>query len=89
MTLHENCEFYVLRPTDIGSPVIDAFGRKLLVHKFMSFIKPSDVGKRIYLVNGVPEVESDAQRKHRWQRDLMQPFQVHEPESKVIPFRRR
>ena len=57
--------FREITSRDVGTPLIQAFGRQWLVHNFMGNIQVGDVGKRIYLRGGILQVENDAQFKAR------------------------
>lgn len=51
--------YYELRQSDVGKPIIDAFGEKWLVSSFIGRILPQDVGKRVYERGGILQVEND------------------------------
>jgi hypothetical protein len=57
--------FYTLKEHDVGKCTIHAFGKAWAVVNFIGRIYPDDVGKRVYEVNGILQVENDAQRKSR------------------------
>jgi hypothetical protein len=56
---------YTVASSDVGRPVIHAFGRVMMVSGFLGRVLPGDVGKRIFLSGDVPQVESDRQRDER------------------------
>lgn len=57
--------FYTLTTEDVGRPTLRIFGRTWLVSGFIGRILPGDVGKRVYLVGGILQVENDEQRAAR------------------------
>lgn len=58
-------EYYTLTRADVDRPVLRAFGRVWLVTNFIGHIHLRDVGKRVYLRDGVLQVENDEQRARR------------------------
>ena len=54
-------EFYEIRSGDVGKRHIYAFGRQHSVMGIMGEILPRDTGKRVYLRDGVLQVENDEQ----------------------------
>lgn len=63
-------EYFELRPEHVHKPFIRAFGRTWAVSDFMGTVRPEDVGKRVYLVGGILQVENDAQRDRRLGRSV-------------------
>jgi sigma54-dependent transcription regulator len=63
--------FTTLRSADVGSFVLDAFGSRWPVEDFMGRIMEQDVGKRVYRVGDILQVESDAQRTQRQRTDII------------------
>ena len=59
---------YELQPTDVGRPFLKAFGRAWPVSGFIGRVLLGDVGKRVYQVGGVLQVENDGQRAARLAR---------------------
>ena len=58
--------FYTITRRDVGSHLIEAFGRKWLAQNFIGRIMPCDVGKRVYVVApNVLQVENDDQLRKR------------------------
>lgn len=60
-------DFFTLTHDHVGKPAISAWGRSWLVTDFMGRVLPLDVGKRVYNVGGVLQVENDEQfdkRRH-------------------------
>jgi len=57
--------FYTITAADVGRATIDAFGRSWLVSGFIGHIGTYDIGKRVYQVGDVLQVENDAQRDER------------------------
>lgn len=53
--------FYEIRAADVGHNMLYAFGRKQYVDDLMGLVQPCDVGKRLYLVEGILQIENDAQ----------------------------
>ena len=54
-------EYYTLTAEDVGKPWLKAFGRTWLTCDFIGKVQMRDIGKRVYLVDGVLQVESDRQ----------------------------
>lgn len=54
---------------DVGRYMITAFGRTWHVSSFIGRILPGDVGKRIYQVDDILQVENDEQRDERVKRE--------------------
>lgn len=53
---------------DVGHFLFEAFGRKWRVSDFIGTILPGDVGKRVYKVDGILQVENDEQRATRLEK---------------------
>lgn len=53
---------------DVGKWLFGAFGRRWPVSSFIGRIMPHDVGKRVYLVGDILQVENDEQRDARMAR---------------------
>jgi hypothetical protein len=62
-----NTTFIMIQSRDIGRPTIKAFGRTWLVANFIGRVLPGDVGKRVYLVGDILQVENTQQRDRREQ----------------------
>lgn len=62
--------YYTLSREDIGIAHLAAFGRLWPVSDFMGRILSGDVGKRVYLRDGVLQVENDEQRTARVDEDV-------------------
>jgi hypothetical protein len=60
-----NRRFITLTGQHVGRPWIDAFGRYWSCAGFIGRILESDVGKRVYLVGDILQVENDSQRAKR------------------------
>lgn len=56
---------YALTTEDVGQPIIHAFGQTWMVDGFIGKILPGDVGKRVYIVGEILQVENDEQRDAR------------------------
>ncbi len=56
---------YELTREDVGQPIIRAFGQVWMVDAFMGQVLPGDVGKRVYIVRDVLQVENNEQRDAR------------------------
>jgi hypothetical protein len=54
-----------LEAEDVGKFLIHAFGREWRVADFMGRILRRDIGKRVYLVGEILQVENDEQRANR------------------------
>ncbi len=61
--------FYTLRASDVGRPIIKAFGRTWLVSSFMGRVLSKDVSKRVYQQGDILQVENDEQREARRTRE--------------------
>ncbi|MGH8896708.1 MAG: hypothetical protein ACRDZ4_06705, partial [Egibacteraceae bacterium] len=62
--------FYTLKRRDVGRFSIRAFGRTLPVSDFIGRVLPHDVGKRVYCVGGICQVENDQQFARRTGRKV-------------------
>lgn len=60
--------YYELTTADVNRATIKAFGRTWMVSSFIGRVLPQDVGKRVYLVRGILQVENDQQRDERMER---------------------
>lgn len=60
--------YYEIQPEDVGKRSIHAFGSSWSVVGFIGRILPTDVGKRVYVSNGILSVENDEQRAARLAR---------------------
>ena len=61
-------QYYELSIYDVGNATIHAFGKTIWAVDFIGRILPRDVGKRVFMVGDVPQVENDEQRERRLQR---------------------
>lgn len=61
--------YATIQAADVGQPIFRAFGRTWGCSNFIGRILPADVGKRVYLRDGILQVENDAQRLARHQRE--------------------
>lgn len=59
--------YHTISTEDVGQPWLKIFGQLWIVSEFMGRILPGDVGKRIYLVGRILQVENDEQRDRRLQ----------------------
>lgn len=57
--------FYTIKPGDVNKYQITAFGRPWPVQSLMGRIMPHDVGKRVYQVGRILQVENEEQRARR------------------------
>lgn len=57
--------YYEIQPQDVGKRSIHAFGSSWSVAGFIGRIFRGDVGKRVYLRDGVLSVENDEQLRAR------------------------
>lgn len=60
-----NRRFREITTRDVGRALFSAFGRQWPVSGWIGHIGPRDVGKRVYLVGDVLQVENDEQRATR------------------------
>ena len=58
-------EFYIVTKADVGKRTIRAFGSVWPLLAVLDQVQEIDIGKRIYLVNGILQVENDDQLKAR------------------------
>lgn len=58
-------EYREITIADIGKVMFPAFGRKWSTCNFIGRILPGDVGKRVYQVGDILQVENDEQRDER------------------------
>jgi hypothetical protein len=56
---------YTLQESDIGHFTLSAGGRAYWIAGIFGRVQSGDVGKRVYVNNGVLQFESDAQRDKR------------------------
>jgi len=49
----------------VGKALFEAFGRQWPVSSFIGWIMPQDVGKRVYLIGEILQVENEAQKAKR------------------------
>lgn len=61
-------QFYEIQPADIGKRLLYAFGRTWSLRNVLGYVQPGDVGKRVYLIDGILQVENDTQRQTRVSR---------------------
>jgi hypothetical protein len=61
-----NRRFVTIETSHVGKALFDAFGRKWPVSGFIGRIMKQDVGKRVYLVGDILQVENDEQRAARF-----------------------
>lgn len=61
--------YYTITPSDIGKPWIKAFGRVWSVSDWIGRILPLDVGKRVYQIDGILQVENQEQLLARQSRE--------------------
>lgn len=60
-----NRRFREITARDVGRTLFQAFGRQWPVSGWIGHIGPRDVGKRVYLVGDILQVENDEQRAAR------------------------
>ena len=58
-------EFVTLRADHIDKPELQAFGRRWNVVDFLGRIMAQDIGKRVYLVGDILQLENEEQRDKR------------------------
>ena len=64
-------EYYTIQATDVGKPVLRAFGRTWLVQDFVGRIFNFDIGKRVYRIatdagdSFILQIESNKQQAKR------------------------
>lgn len=56
---------HTIEQSDVGCSTIRVGGRVRLVTDFMGRILPGDVGKRIFEIDGILQVENDEQLRRR------------------------
>lgn len=57
--------YYTIQQSDVGKSIITAFGRTWSYAGFIGRILKTDVGKRVYLVSGILQIENDEQLARR------------------------
>jgi hypothetical protein len=57
--------FQQITQADVGRNKFKAFGRSWPVEDFIGQILPQDVGKRVYLIDGILQVENNEQLRKR------------------------
>lgn len=60
--------YYVIKPSDVGRPHITMFDRVWRVSDLIGRVLLQDVGKRVYLQGGMPQVENSEQLEARRDR---------------------
>ena len=63
-------KYYTLQASDVRRPLLIAFGQAWPVVNFIGRVLPQDVGKRVYLVGDILQVENDDQRAKRLARAI-------------------
>ena len=58
-------KFQEITPADVGQAIFHAFGKAWQASGFIGAILPCDVGKRVYLIGDILQVENDDQRRAR------------------------
>ena len=78
--------FYTLAAFDVHKPWISAFGRTWPVSGFIGRVLLRDVGKRVYHVDGILQVENDEQRDARVRQEVapMLPAEVHARFQEIV-----
>jgi len=61
--------YYTLGTADIGRPTIRAFGQTWWIASFLGRVLAQGVGKRVYLIRGILQVENNEQRDRRLAAD--------------------
>ena len=61
-------QFYTLADSDVAMPYIKCLGRTWRVEDFLGQVLPQDVGKRVYRIKGILQVENNEQRDQRMGR---------------------
>ncbi len=59
-------DYCTIMPQDVGARTVPYFGRKWRVEDFIERIMPQDIGKRVYLVGDILQVENKEQFEARW-----------------------
>lgn len=62
---HRSRHYYTLTEGDVEQHMLRAFGKLWRVSDFMGRVLPRDVGKRVYQVGDILQVENDEQRAAR------------------------
>lgn len=62
--------FREITSDDVGKAIFHAFGRKWLTSGFIGQILPQDVGKRVYKINNILQVENDEQLNARKSKNM-------------------
>ena len=58
-------QFVTIAQADVERPFFKAFGRSWPASDFIGRVLPGDVGKRVYLVGDILQVENEEQRTRR------------------------
>lgn len=77
--------YYELQQSDVGRPFLKIFDRVWSVKDFLGRVLPGDVGKRVYLVSGILQVENDAQRAERLEATRKEDQDVPDGMRHMIP----
>jgi hypothetical protein len=62
------CQYREISAQDVGQPFFKAFDQVWPTSGFIGHVLRQDVGKRVYLVGGILQVENDEQRATRLAR---------------------
>lgn len=57
--------YYTITSQDVGKRTISVGGYKWLITDVMGHILPTDIGKRVYVIDGILQVESESQCNSR------------------------
>jgi hypothetical protein len=57
--------YTIIDDRDIGKSTIEVMEKTIMIKDLMGKILPGDVGKMVFLRNGLPYVENDSQRDER------------------------
>lgn len=61
---------HTITSSDIGHSIVTTdYGPKVALSGTLGYVQPHDVGKRLYLVDGVVQVENDAQLTERLSKE--------------------
>lgn len=64
-------EYKEITKSDVGKSTFKLGKTSYPVAWFIGEIIPQDIGKRVYLVNGILQVENDEKRNKRWFADVL------------------
>lgn len=64
--MYKGTLIHTIKQSDVGHSIINSdHGPKILLSGTLGYVQPHDVGKQLYLSNGIVQIENDSQLKSR------------------------